>query len=164
MLTQDELKDRLHYEPDTGLFTWRHTTGSKSKAGRVAGGYDTQGYVLVGMGRRLYRAHRLAWLYVYGVWPNHTIDHINRVRHDNRIINLRMATQAQNCQNMSARVTNTSGFVGISQRSSGRWSARIRCNYKYIYIGTYDTPEEAYQAYQKAAAKYHTHNPYAVEA
>ena len=111
MITQKELKDLLHYDPETGVFTWL-----KSGKGRKANGETrglTNGYFTIRINWRQYKAHRLAWLYVYGVWPKGQIDHINHNTTDNRIANLREVTNQENHRNMSLSKNNTSGVTGV---------------------------------------------------
>ena len=108
ILTQVELKELLHYAPDTGGFLWRKGR-SNVVAGTRAGTPDKDGYVIIRIDKRHYRAHRLAWFYVIGVWPRAIIDHINRNPFDNRFCNLREATHSQNQHNRSMQANNTTG-------------------------------------------------------
>jgi len=146
--TREEVLSRLHYDPESGAFTWRRT-------GKPAGFRD-RGYIKIGFvidGRsRARKAHRLAWLYVYGEWPKHEIDHINGVRHDNRIANLREATRSQNRFNVPKGKTNTSGYKGVFQEGEGgKWIAKLVHKKKQCWLGRYATPELAALAYDKAA-------------
>ena len=151
-LTQDLLKSLLHYDRDTGVFTWTKT----AKAGRVAGTSHNEGYWHVTIRQRQFLAHRLAWLYVYGVWPTNDVDHMNGKRNDNRIANLREATRSENLRNTGKRQSNKSGFKGVSFcRETGRWSAIISVDYKSIRLGRFATPEEAHAAYVAAAERLH---------
>lgn len=127
-LTQDRLRELLHYDPETGLFIRRVTTAARATAGTIAGDMDSKGYWRLRVDRKRYLAHRLAWFYVHGEWPEE-IDHINCKRTDNRLCNLRPAT-------------------------SGRWRASIYVDGKSKWLGVYDTPEEANAAYSRAAIKY----------
>ncbi len=112
MLTLDDLRRTLEYRPDSGLFIYKERRGRK-KPGDVAGRTHKSGYVYIVINRVNYLAHRLAWFYVNGSFPKSQIDHINRVRNDNRIENLREATGAENMQNYSKPTTNKSGVVGV---------------------------------------------------
>lgn len=158
MITLDELKHSLNYDPETGFFWWK-SSGSGRNLTKPAGAIDMTGYVHIGFkdmlsGKvRRYKAHRLAFLYVHGRWPVE-MDHINGNRSDNRIANLREVTHVQNMQNREKLPTNTSGFKGVN-RHEGRWVARILVNKKRVHLGRFDTPEEAYQAYLQAAHKFH---------
>ena len=87
-LTTDRLKELLHYDQDTGVFTWNVRRSGKTPAGSVAGSYDAYGYIQIRISPFRYKAHRLAWFYVNSEWPKFCIDHINGVRDDNRISQL----------------------------------------------------------------------------
>lgn len=159
MLTQSRLKELLHYCPDTGVFTWQRARQGV-RVGCVAGGIGGEGYRSIRVDGRNYLAHRLAWLYVYGEWPKDQIDHINGVKDDNRIANLREATNAENNQNLAMRSSNKSGFVGVHWHSRDRkWHANIRINMKRKFLGRFNTPESAHAAYLAAKAELHTFNP-----
>ena len=113
-LTAERLREVLDYGPDTGVFTWKIRTNSRVKVGDVAGALRPDGYIQISIDGRLHRAHRLAWLYVTGESPPDQIDHINGVRDDNRIANLRLATSAENKQNLRrAKSRNKTGFLGV---------------------------------------------------
>lgn len=153
--TQAYLKEHLHYDPDTGEFTWLKPTTPVVKAGQPAGCVATNGYVVIGLKGKLHRAHRLAWLYLQGRWPEYDVDHENRVRHDNRELNLREVTKTQNNQNKTAQ-SNAAGVPGISWYApTHKWKTQIRVNKKAIHLGYFDTPEEAYQAYLAAKKIHH---------
>ena len=156
-ITLEELQRVLDYCPETGVFRWK-----ERKQGRrsVAGGKDPGGYIHICINYESYPAHRLAWLYAQGVWPEHQIDHINRNPSDNRIENLREATDAENSQNRSIGRNNTSGYVGVTwNRQAEKWQAQIVVKGKYKNLGLYDTPEAAYEAYLAAKAQRHTFCP-----
>ncbi len=157
-LTAERLRELLHYSPETGIFTWRVTRCWRTPAGTELSYRNEEGYVQVRLFRRLYRAHRLAWLYVHGVWPTRDIDHANGNRADNRIDNLREANGAINQENRRRANKNnrTSGLLGASfDRTKGRWMAQIMKAGKTIFLGYFQTPEEAHEAY--VAAKRTTH-------
>ena len=152
-LTAEQLRSVLHYEPETGIFTRKIGSANQVKAGDVAGSVNGNGYLNIQLQRRGYQAHRLAWLYVYGVWPEDQLDHVNRVRTDNRISNLREVTNKQNQQNRSKQSNNTSGHPGAywdKQRS--KWVTQITHNQKLIHLGYFSILEEAIAA-RKAAEK-----------
>ena len=152
-LTAEYLRSVLHYDPATGIFTRKVSTSTNAKVGAVAGCRGGRGYLRIQLQGRKYLAHRLAWLYVYGEWPEDQLDHINRNRSDNRRANLREVTNKQNLQNAGKRSDNTSGHPGIywhKQRS--KWVARIMHNQKHIHLGCFNTLEEAISA-RKAAEK-----------
>ena len=143
----------MHYAPETGIFTWKVRTSNSVKVGDVAGCPDGGGYLLITLQSRLYKAHRLAWLHTYGVWPSLDIDHINRNRSDNRNSNLREVTHKQNHQNRSKPSNNTSGHPGVVwHKRISKWQVKIKHSYKYIHIGYFTTIEEAISA-RKAAEK-----------
>jgi hypothetical protein len=147
------LREHIDYDHGTGIFRWR-TKPLRGDVGDIATGEDGQGYLRLTICGERHRAHRLAWLYVYGFWPNDLVDHINMDRSDNRIENLRLATKSQNASNSSKRPSNTTGFKGVT-RSRGRYVAQIKANGKVRRIGSYETPEEASLVYQVAASLLH---------
>lgn len=157
-LSQARLKELLHYDADTGVFTWRARKRGVT-VGRIAGSPAHYGYWCLVLEGKRYAAHRLAWLYVYGVYPASCTDHINRIRRDNRIANLREATRAQNLQNLGINDRNKSGARGVSfDALNDKWRASISVDGRAKNLGRFSTKEDAAQAYKVAAAKYHTHN------
>ena len=147
MLTQERLKELLHYDPDTGVFTWRVNLRRKNVKGTVAGGARRDGYGRIGIGGKRYLSHRLAWLYVYGVWPKNLIDHKDRNQRNNAISNLRDVTHKENSEN----TTDTSEHRGVSWcRGARRWQARIQHFGKQVYLGLFNTVEEAQAVYLTA--------------
>jgi len=155
MLTQERLKEVLDYNPETGVFVWRVSKGP-CKAGSVAGNAHITGYVLIAIDGKKHRAHRLAWLYVHGVWPDKDIDHINRIRTDNRIANLRDVSKSENQWNSSARCDNTSGYLGVCwHKQRSKWHAQIRVCEKRLHLGYFNTLEAANAAYMAAKEKLH---------
>jgi hypothetical protein len=155
-LTAEYLRSVLNYDPETGIFTWRVSPKfSGVRAGDRAGCPDGIGYLQIGVQGKVYRAHRLAWLYVYGYWPNDQIDHVNRDRADNRIANLRAATSHQNALNMGKACNNTSGHTGVVwHKNVSKWGARIKHNQKSIYLGLFENLEEAVAARKAGELKY----------
>lgn len=153
-LTQEKLKSLLHYEPDTGVFTWRNDRSPKTLAGDIAGG-DVMGYIGISIDGRRYQAHRLAWLYVHGSWPDDQLDHINRNRKDNRIANLRQANTSQNKMNSTASARSKSGHRGVHWcKRDKKWIAKCTVNQSTKRIGGYNSLEDAvaaYTAYAKEA-------------
>jgi HNH endonuclease/AP2 domain len=156
MLTQKSLKGIINYNPDTGIFT-RIKTTRNVKSGDVAGHLTIHGYIAICVGGRKYSAHRLAWLYMTGEWPKDQIDHINCVRNDNRFVNLREATNSANQQNIkNPRSDNKSGLLGaFFDPKSNKYTSRIKINKKRFYIGTFNTANEAHQAYLNAKSEHH---------
>lgn len=162
MLTPEAIRAALDYDPETGVFRWKPKQGRGGSwaAGRVAGGMDGKGYWRISIKGVRRQAHRLAWLHFYGVWPDRQIDHINGNRLDNRISNLRLATNGENQQNAKFIRKNTGAYPGVTPaRKSGRWQAQITHKSKYHYLGTFDTPEDAHAAFMAAKAQLHTFQP-----
>lgn len=157
MLTQERLKELLHYNPETGIFIRRVRVSSKAPAGAVAGYVDpSHGYVSIGVDGREYYGHRLAFLYMTGEWPKKQADHKNTNRSDNRWDNLREATQAQNKTNLKLRSNNTSGYKGVTWDAKlSKWKAQIGYGGKHIYLGVFSDKEDAKKAYDISAAKLH---------
>lgn len=156
-LTAEGLRRHLSYDPDTGLFT-RKVSYGKWLSGSIAGSIDVMGYIKISIAHYVTRAHRLAWLYVYGEWPKFEIDHINGVRHDNRLANLRDVNRATNTQNTQVSKGQV-GYLGVSKLRNGKFRARITktINGKIteIHVGTFTTPQDAHQAYVEAKRKFH---------
>jgi len=154
-LTLERVRSLLAYDPKTGAFSWRVNVVNV-KAGSPAGSKTALKYLLVRIDKCQIYAHRLAWFYVYGVWPEQQVDHINGVRDDNSIGNLRLASQSQNSCNGVLRSTNTSGYRGVSwNKEKKKWVARIVKDKKQHVLGYFASKEEAYYAYLKAARELH---------
>ena len=153
MLTDQRLREVLAYDLTTGVFTWRRNV-YRAKAGQKAGHKRPDNYCAITINQRQYRAHRLAWLYVYGEWPRSELDHINGDPADNRIANLRLATRSANSANTRKKCSSRNALKGVSfEKRGGRYRAQIRIQGKNTYLGTYDTEEEAHAAYMAAAEK-----------
>jgi hypothetical protein len=151
MITHERLCDLLAYNPDTGTFTAR-VSRYKWRVGQEVGTTTMQGYRQIAVDGKLYKAHRLAWFWVTGEWPSKGLDHINRQRDDNRILNLREASQAENLQNRKA--------AGCYFHKTNRnWVAQIKVNQKVQHIGVFASKEEAHAAYRAAKTAVHTFNP-----
>jgi hypothetical protein len=160
MITQSKLKELLHYNQDTGDFTWKVTLSKKIKTSDIAGWTASNGYRYVCIDYKAYLTHRLAWLYIKGEFPKNDIDHINGDKRDNRIINLRECTRRQNCQNKISKENSTSKYLGVCwNKQRNKWIAQIMFNYKCKYLGLFETEEEAYAAYCEAKKQLHTFNP-----
>lgn len=159
--TQETLQNTLSYDPDTGVFVWLIDRRGMP-AGAEAGTISSHGYIQIQYDRRSYRGHRLAWLYMTGEWPVDQVDHRNRVRSDNRWLNLRSATSAQNHQNMGAAKASKSGLVGVSWDSGARiWIASIKVDRKTHYLGRFADKFVAHAKYLEAKNQMH---PFASEA
>lgn len=153
MIGIERLREQLEYNPESGKFFWRVCRSGVRRAGIEAGCKSLKtGYVFIGIDGRLYLAHRLAWFYVHGAWPDRGIDHINRDRADNRLANIRPADQQQNAANSPARSTSRSGVKGVSWcKSTQMWRATITVNGKQKTIGRYESISDAAAAYQQEA-------------
>lgn len=159
-LSAARARELLHYEAETGIFTWAVNRRGPAKAGDVAGTRMKNGYRKIGIDGREYLCHRLAWLVTSGSWPAHQIDHINGDPGDNRLENLRPATNAENHQNLGLRKTNTSGHVGVTWFADrGKWVAQIHVAGKHKCLGYFDDKLDASTAYRKAKAELHPFSP-----
>ena len=153
MNVETELQKVLRYEPDTGLLYWT-ADASKAVRGKQAGTLN-RGYIVVMYKSKFYKAHRVAWLLTHGHWPAHSIDHINGIKSDNRLENLRDVDDTLNQQNRHrARVDSKSGLMGASPYRN-RWKSQIRVNGEVRYLGVFDTPELAHLAYVQAKQQHH---------
>ena len=155
-LTAEQLKATFDYDAETGVFLWKIRPSRAVKAGDVAGCTEKRiGYITIGIEGRIYKAHRLAWLYTHGEWPKGLIDHINGNKADNRICNLRDVFADGNSQNVrKPNVRNKSGFMGVIWFQN-KWRASMSVNGKSKWLGDYSTPQEAHQVYLEAKRKYH---------
>ena len=160
ILTQDRLKELLEYNPETGLFIRKKTVAQNAKIGNIAGCLKKHiGYISIAIDRKEYYSHRLAFLYMTGNFPENQVDHINRIKNDNRWINLREVTSAQNKQNMSLRKSNKSGAKGVFwYEGRNKWIAYIRVANKRYSLGYHVNFEDAVNARKKAEDKYFTHH------
>lgn len=141
LISLDEARQHFSYDPSSGKLFWTRAS-DPSRAGREAGSVGSRGYRHVLFRRRIYKAHRLIWLLVFGEWPNGQIDHVNRDRLDNRIVNLRVATPSLNSFNARPR-TNKTGVRGVYSKR-GKWFAK--CSGQHL--GTFETIAEADSAYR----------------
>ena len=143
MITQQRLQQLFDYSTDTGLFT-RKTSGCSFKAGEIAGSADSHGYTQLKVDGKIYLAHRLVWLYQTGKLPSKWIDHINGVRSDNRWVNLREVTPAENNWNAKTRADNKTGVSGVMfKKSTGKYVVRISVNGVRLHLGSFDSLEKA---------------------
>lgn len=153
MLTQSRLKELLKYNPEQGLFFWVNPPSNRAKVGVPCGTVAKNGYVVIRIDRVLHYAHRLSWLYMYGYMPEKKLDHINQIKSDNRILNLRECDDAQNAQNRS-RTKGKPGLMG-AYKSKLRWTSRIRVDGRDVYLGHFKTEQEAHEAYLSAKQAMH---------
>ncbi len=159
MTTQSRLKELFSYDQDTGQFI-RIGLPKKGTAelGKVCGIKDAHGYLNISIDGKKYKAHRLVFLYVFGEIPGNgvDIDHVNRVRDDNRLINLRLASRSENMLNSSKKANNSSGIKGITwSKNANKWRAKAQLNGKHIHIGYFSTKELAQQAYKTYCIENH---------
>ncbi len=149
-ITVEELRQRFNYDPLTGVFT--HKMGVKKNKNGTAGTRTPRGYIYLHIDHRRYLAHRLAWLYTYAILPDadKQIDHINGLRYDNKISNLRLVSIRENQQN---RVEHRAGRLPGALPSGKRWRARLRINGQRVDLGSFATQEEAHEAYLKQLTK-----------
>lgn len=151
--TIQRLRELLDYQPETGRFFWREDR-RRARTGLLAGSIcPINGYRRIRIAGRDYRAARLAWLYVNGVWPTHYVGHINGDRTDDRLVNLREATPAENSLNTADR-SGRSLPRGVHKCSRGpRWFSRITHAGSTQYLGTFGAPSAAAEAYDRAATQ-----------
>lgn len=152
IVTLEEVRDRLLYAKATGIFVWIKPQNGKNKIGDRAGSLAADGYRNITIGQRSYPEHRLAWFYVYGVWPKSKLDHKNRQRDDNRMNNLREATISQNGANKFIGGGKL-GVKGVTRKNKHSFRASIKFQGKNIYLGTYRDITLASKAYREAAIK-----------
>lgn len=158
-LTAERLRELFHYAPETGVFTRLLRTSNSVRIGDVAGCRNVYGYWQINCCGKIRPAHRLAWLYVHGVWPKEQVDHIDGDRANNRIDNLREATSAENKQNTRRpRSDNrSSGLLGVSKEGI-KWHAKIQVKNRTIHLGYFESANEAHAEYLRAKAIYHPFN------
>lgn len=172
-ITPELLRQLLRYEPETGKLFWKPrpldmfpckrmgNTWNSRYANKEAGSIKASGYSIVILGMRTFRAHRLIWMMQYGDWPKYQIDHIDGVRDNNKLSNLRDVSQKENGRNLSLSKLNRSGFAGVYKSKTGpkgrTWRAQINVSGKIIHLGTFYTLEEAAAARKAAEAEYGFH-------
>lgn len=157
-LSLQELHRVLQYDADTGVFTWKERRSRSAREGTVAGTAHCRGYSVVRVFQRQFLAHRLAWFYANGTWPPEQVDHVNGIRTDNRLCNLRLVSAAHNLQNQRAARSNnrTSNSLGVSfHKARAKWRARITVDGVEIHLGLFDTESAAHTAYLSAKRTHH---------
>ena len=156
-LTQERLKELLEYNPETGVFIWKVSKG-RGKAGYITEYKNGNGYLQIGIDRKFYQAHRLAFLYMEGYFPENGIDHIDRDKTNNKFENLREVSQLCNCRNRSIRKDNKSGIIGVRwHTASKKWNAYIRIK-NCIHLGLFENLRDAAKARWEAEIKYNFPN------
>ena len=153
-MTPELLREILHYCPDSGEFTWLVDI-KRVNAGDKAGCVRSGGYICIQYNGKVYRAHRLAYLYMTGEWPKELLDHANNIKTDNRWCNLRPATRSENNRNCKVYKNNKSGLKGVRSAKDGKFDARIAVNKKQRHLGRFNTAQEAHEAYCEAANRLH---------
>ena len=152
------LRQLFHYDPHSGIITWKVSTSNRVKVGQEAGCITVQGYRSINVKNRRIPAHRIAYAIFYNEWPDDEVDHINGARHDNSIKNLRCVSSTENRQNTKIYSNNKSGQIGIFwNKKNKNWRARITVNKKVIEIGSFKKIEDAVKARKDAEAKYGFH-------
>lgn len=157
LLTMDakRLRELLEYSPESGVFTWLVSPARQVKRGAVAGNVERSGYRRIRLDGVLYRAARLAWLYVHGEWPSGEVDHVNHQRSDDRISNLRDVSHRTNCHNPAGPFAHGStGKLG-AHRNGRRFAAKIVVDGRSVWLGRHVTPDAASAAYDAAKRQLH---------
>lgn len=155
-LNQCRLSELLWYDQNTGIFIRRIGFGNV-RSGSAAGSKSNDGYMMTMIDGRRYANHRLAFLYVTGMFPDGQVDHINGNRSDNRFSNLRVVSNAENAQNVGGpQRNNKSGFFGVSwHKLANKWQAQIAVSGCSRHLGLFHSPEDAYRAYLSAKIDVH---------
>jgi hypothetical protein len=157
-ISQSKLKEILDYDRETGIFRNRISRGSRAKKGCAAGWVDRHGYRKIVHKGKIYCAHRLAWLYEFGIIPDRPIDHINHIRDDNRISNIRLVSPQGNSRNKSMASNNISGKTGVFyHKRDCRWLAKISINGQQVELGRYKCKENAVSVRVAAEKKHGYH-------
>ena len=152
----NDLSDFVRYDEGSGKFFWMQNTTIRNCIGREVGGLTKQGYLECQINGERYLLHRLAWFYVHGEWPPEEIDHINCLRTDNRIENLRLASFCQNQQNKGLSTCNTSGVKGVCwDKRNSRWKARVYASRKLVAENHFDDLQEASEWVKNARMNHH---------
>lgn len=158
--TLTEIRAAFEYDQKSGGLFWKaspkHRVG-KIQPGQRAGWPCSKGYRGITLNGQDFKEHRLVWFYHTGDWADgFQIDHINRIRDDNRIDNLRLATSGQNGANSPKSAKNRSGYKGVSfKKAIGKYVAQIKSKGRVRHLGVFYTAEEAYAAYVSEAQKVH---------
>ena len=152
----DRVNEVLSYDPETGTFRWKVMLSCRCPVGKIAGCHAAHGHWRIKIDGRYYFAHRLAWLLIHGEWPDKEIDHINRVRDDNRWGNLRLADHSQNHANCGLRSDNTTGYKGVQfDKQKNKFLALAHKDGKRVHVGFFDDPAEAHAAYCAKSKELH---------
>ncbi len=137
-LNAAQLREAMSYDPESGLLVWLIRPSKRVHIGDIAGRKMASGYIQIKLFNKYYMAHRLAWLHYYGVWPSQRIDHINRIKTDNRIANLRDVSSSENSWNTGLHPSNKSGAPGVIWRPRfNRWQVSIKRQGKMHFVGNF---------------------------
>lgn len=148
---ENAIRENLEYCGNTGQLIWKNNMGRNLVKGKVAGSKNTKGYFYVKVARRTILLHRIVWYLHYGKWPVNEIDHIDGDKHNNKIQNLRDVTRRINQGNQKThRAGRLVGTTFLKTCPDNPWQAQIELNRKSIYLGCFQTEEEAHAAYVKA--------------
>ncbi len=159
MITQQELREVVSYDPMTGIFVWVKPASFRVKPGDCAGCVEPRGYIGMVINYQRYRAHRLAWLYMHGVMPDGEVDHMDGDKSNNAIANLRVVTTKQNRENTRLQCNNTSGVRGVYwDKRREKWMARVQHHRKWIFLGRFDSLDRATEVVKEARRNTFTHN------
>lgn len=158
MINAEQIRELFRYNPETGVIVNRVARGTRAQVGAIAGHVDSLGYRHIVIEGKRYAAHRLIWLYCHGQWPKEQIDHIDGDPSNNKLENLREATNSQNSRNRKIASNNASGITGIHWRKHQRkWHAKIKVHGKCKHLGYFDDLGEAALARKAAEEKYGFH-------
>lgn len=163
VITAHELQQIANYDSSTGVFTWKLTISTRAQIGKEFGSWDMYGYKTVRINKKSYKLHRLAWLYMHGEMPKNDIDHINGIRHDNRIVNLRDVKRKTNLENQTKLYKQkkyTSLIGAYFDKRKNIFYSRISVNNKNIHLGSFETEQKAHDAYISAKRKLHFGNTF----
>jgi hypothetical protein len=156
-ITQAILKEYVHYDPETGIFTWIKIPPHNNVCtiGGRLGWIHRKGYREIRVCGVTLKAHQAAWLYMTGEWPADIIDHRDQVKDNNIWTNLRACTNAENCRNIRKPKRNTSGVLGVGwNKRHMKWTASIRFERRLIHLGWFDEKEDAAIARRAGEIKY----------
>ena len=157
-MEKSDLEKILTYDPGSGKFFWNQDMINGSKKGDEAGTLTSKGYIHITIAQKQFKAHRLAWLYMTGVFPEGQIDHVNQIKSDNRFENLREVTNKVNHQNVQLQKNNKSGVHGVGfHKATKKWRSCIKVNGELIHLGLYPEKDLAIKARKEAEIKYQFH-------
>tara|TARA_R110000782_G_C14701656_1_gene402174 strand:- start:131 stop:634 length:504 start_codon:yes stop_codon:yes gene_type:complete len=164
MISQRKLKSILSYNPESGSFIWLKSSCNRARLGEIAGRINSNGYRTIGINGKSYLSHRLVFVYEFGFCDATQIDHINGIRSDNRISNLRVSSVSENQKNQRIGRNNKSGFIGVHfDKSKNKWAAAIGHKSRQIKLGSFEKKEDAVKARKAANKKYNYHKNHGIK-